>query len=63
MLVHETLISKTEAETFNLETETLPSCSRRDRDETLGTSRDRDVETETTSLVGGFDNYSEPDLF
>jgi len=51
--VHETLLAETE--TLSHETDTRPrgwpSPSRRGRDETLGTSRDRDVETETTSLT------------
>jgi len=45
--MHETVIFETE--TFNLETETLPSCSIRDRDETFGTSRYQDIETEIVS--------------
>ena len=44
-----------ETETLGSETETFKNFLRRDRDETLGMSRDsprdRDVETETTSLL------------
>ena len=53
------MLVETEAmtETLAPETETrprrLPTCPRRDRDETFDRSRDRDVETETTSLPYG----------
>jgi hypothetical protein len=50
--VHETLRAETETRPRRSvpRPRRWPSCPRRDRDETLGRSRDRDVETETTSL-------------